>query len=420
MSTYARHSNSETSTRIGGCRSCGGTNLEPFLDLGNMPLADGLLWQNELDKPESKYPLEVAHCADCSLVQILDTVPPDDLYHEEYPYYSSFSDALLAHSRENVESLIGSRDLTKSSLVVELASNDGYLLQYYLPHGISVLGIDPAEGPAVAAREKGIETINAFFGVGLAQKLAAEGKQADVIHGNNVLAHVADLNGFVEGIRTLLKPDGVTVIEVPYVVDLIDHCEFDTIYHEHHCYFSVTSLTSLFRRHGLSLNHVQPLQIHGGSLRLFIGRVEDVQQSVVDFLENERKRGVTAVDYYRGFGLRVSALKGELLSILEVMKRDGKRIAAYGAAAKGATLLNFFGIGTDMLDFVADRNVHKQGRYMPGVHIPVVDPARIREDMPDCVLILPWNFKEEIMEQQDDYRSAGGKFLVPIPEPKFF
>ena len=419
MSTYARHANSETSIRIEGCRSCGGTNLEPFLDLGNMPLADGLLWQDELEKPESKYPLEVAICADCSLVQILHTVPPEDLYQNEYPYYSSVSDALLAHSRENVESLISSRGLAKSSLVVELASNDGYLLQYYLPHGISVLGIDPAEGPAETAREKGVETINAFFGVDLAHQLAAEGKRAEVIHGNNVLAHVADLNGFVKGIRVLLKHDGVAVIEVPYVVDLIDHCEFDTIYHEHHCYFSVTSLTNLFRRHGLSLNHVQPLQIHGGSLRLFIGHSEDVQQSVIELLENEKNRGVTTFNYYRGFGLRVSALKGELVAILEEMKRDGNRIAAYGAAAKGAILLNFFGIGTDTLDFVADRNVHKQGRYMPGVHIPVVDPARIREDMPDCVLILPWNFKEEIIEQQDDYRVAGGKFLVPIPEPKF-
>ena len=420
MSTNASRSASKTSIRIEGCRSCGGTNLESFLDLGNMPLADGLLRQNELEKPESKYPLEVAICPDCALVQILHTVPPEELYQKEYPYYSSFSDALLAHSRENVESLIKSRKLAKSSFVVELASNDGYLLQYYLPHGIEVLGIDPAEGPAMAARGKSVETLNAFFDIDLANRLAAEGRRADVIHGNNVLAHVGDLNGFVEGIRVLLKDDGVAVIEVPYVVDLVDHCEFDTIYHEHHCYFSVTSLNNLFRRHELSLNHVQPLKIHGGSLRLFINRYKDVQQSVVDFLENEKHRGITTFGYYRDFGRRISALKEELTAILERLKSDGKRVAAYGAAAKGTILLNYFEVGRDVLDFVADRNVHKQGRYMPGVHIPVVDTARIRDDMPDCVLILPWNFKEEIMSQQQHYRDAGGKFLVPIPEPTFF
>jgi SAM-dependent methyltransferase len=385
-----------------------------------MPLADGLLRADQLQAPEPKYALEVAICSDCSLVQILDTVPPEKLYQDAYPYYSSFSDALLAHSRENVESLIAAQGLDESSLVVELASNDGYLLQYYLPHKVTVLGIDPAEGPAIAAREKGVNTLNAFFGIELAKELVANGTRADVVHGNNVLAHVADLNGFVEGISILLKENGVAVIEVPYVVDLIDHCEFDTIYHEHHCYFSVTSLTNLFKRHGLSLNQVQPLNIHGGSLRLFVGRTEDVQHSVVDLLKNEEERGVTRFGYYRDFGQRVMSLKGELLEILHSMRREGKRMAGYGAAAKGAILLNYFGIGKDLLEFVADRNVHKQGRYMPGVHIPVVDPARIRQDMPDCVLILPWNFKDEIMEQQADYRAAGGKFLVPIPEPRFF
>jgi len=409
-----------TSVRIEGCRSCGATGVQPFLDLGNMPLSDGLLQREQLGKPEPKYPLEVAICPDCALVQILDTVPPQQLYQQDYPYYSSFTDALLVHSRKNVESLIETRSLTKNSFVIELASNDGYLLQYYVANGIPVLGIDPAEGPAATARERGVETINDFFGIDLAERLARDGKRADVIHGNNVLAHVADLNGFVQGVRTLLKDEGVAVIEVPYVVDLIDHCEFDTIYHEHHCYFSVTALDNLFRRHGLSLNDVQRLQIHGGSLRLFVGHHEEVQQSVVAFLEAERKRGVTAFDYYRDFGRRVSQLKDELLGILQDMKNRGKHIAGYGAAAKGTILLNYFGIGRDMLDFVADRNVHKQGRYMPGVHIPVVDPARISTDAPDCVLILPWNFKDEIIEQQKDYHAAGGKFLVPIPEPMFY
>jgi SAM-dependent methyltransferase len=380
-------------------------------------LADGLLSDSDLARPEPHYPLDVAFCPSCTLVQILHTVPPDEVFGSDYPYYSSFSDALLEHSRLNVEARIAERGLGPDSLVVELASNDGYLLQYYQQAGIPVLGVDPAPGPAKAAIERGIPTLIDFFTLDLAAKLAAEGKRADVIHGNNVLAHVADTNGFVAGIARLLKEDGVAVIEAPYVRDLIDHCEFDTIYHEHLCYFSVTALKNLFGRHGLSLNRVERLSIHGGSLRMFVEPRERVEESVLTLLEEERDLGVTTADYYRDFATRVERVIASLQSMVRDLKGEGRRIAGYGAAAKGAVLLNASGIGTETLEFVCDRNVHKQGRYMPGVHVPIVAPERILETMPDYVLLLPWNFKDEILKQQHEYRDRGGRFIIPIPEP---
>jgi SAM-dependent methyltransferase len=399
------------------CRSCGGEDLRVFLSLGDMPLSDGLLTPDDLAREEPRYPLDVAFCQDCALAQILETVPPERLFGADYPYFSSFTDALLKHSAANVEARIAERRLDGSSLVVELASNDGYLLQYYRARGVPVLGIDPAPGPVAVARARGIETLQAFFGRDLAAQLAAEGRLADVIHANNVLAHVADTNGFVAGIGTLLEEDGVAVIEAPYVKELIDHGEFDTIYHEHLCYFSVTALTWLFQRHGLSLNRVEPLRIHGGSLRLFVERRERADRSVAEHLEAERRAGVDRLDYYTGFSARVGRIRSGLLALLARLKRDGARIAGYGAAAKGTILLNFAGVGRDMLEFVADRNVHKQGRYIPGVRLPIVSPERILQEQPDYLLILPWNFQEEIMEQQAEFRRRGGRFIVPVPEP---
>ena len=278
-------------------------------------------------------------------------------------------------------------------------------------------GIDPAPGPVAAARARGIETLQAFFGRELAVQLATNGRLADVIHANNVLAHVADTNGFVAGIGTLLKDDGVAVIEVPYVKDLIDHGEFDTIYHEHLCYFSVTALMQLFQRHGLLLNRIEPLAIHGGSLRLFVGKRERDDRSVAQYLQAERVAGVDRLEYYAGFSERVGRIRSDLAALLGRLKREGARIAGYGAAAKGTILLNFAGIGGEMLEFVADRNLHKQGRYIPGARLPIVSPDRILESQPDYLLILPWNFKEEIMEQQAEYRRRGGRFIVPVPEP---
>ncbi|MGH8170731.1 MAG: class I SAM-dependent methyltransferase [Steroidobacteraceae bacterium] len=399
------------------CRSCGGRALSVFLSLGDMPLSDGLLAAEDLKRQEPRYPLDVAFCADCALVQILETVPPERLFGADYPYFSSFTDALLEHSAANVRARIEERRLDGNSLVVELASNDGYLLQYYRARGIPVLGIDPAPGPVAAARTRGVETLLAFFGLDLAHRLAADGRLADVIHANNVLAHVADTNGFVAGIAALLKEDGVAVIEVPYVKELIEHGEFDTIYHEHLCYFSVTALARLFERHGLVLNRVQPLAIHGGSLRLFVGRREREDRSVAEYLAAERQAGMDGFEYYAGFSRKVESIRSGLTELLGRLKREGARIAGYGAAAKGTILLNFAAVGGEVLEFVADRNVHKQGRYVPGVRLPIVPPERILESQPDYLLILPWNFKEEIMEQQGEYRRRGGRFIVPVPEP---
>jgi len=399
------------------CRSCGGTDLSVFLSLGDLPLSDGFLSQRQLARQEPRYPLDVAFCPDCALVQILKTVPPEELFGEDYPYFSSFTDTLLSHAQSNVSARIDERRLGPSSLVVELASNDGYLLQYYKARGIQVLGIDPAPAPVEAARRKGIETLLEFFGHELATQLTSGGKRADVIHGNNVLAHVADTNGFVKGISILLKDDGVAVIEAPYVKDLIDHGEFDTIYHEHLCYFSVTALKNLFERHGLYLNRVEPLSIHGGSLRLFVEKHDRPAESVLRYIAEEQRLGLNRYAYFANFSARVSQIRSELSALLRDLKQRGARIVGYGAAAKGTIMLNYVGIGSDILDFVVDRNVHKQGRYVPGVRLPIAPPETILAEQPDYVLILPWNFKDEIMSQQAEYRKRGGRFIVPVPRP---
>jgi SAM-dependent methyltransferase len=399
------------------CRSCGSTELSIFLSLGDLPLSDGFLEARQLVDNEPRYPLDVAFCATCSLVQILETVPPEELFGADYPYFSSFTDTLLRHSEANVKERIAERKLGSGSLVVELASNDGYLLQYYKADGVPVLGIDPAPGPVAAARAKGIDTLEAFFGIELAKKLAAEGRRADVIHANNVLAHVADTNGFVEGIATLLKDDGVAVIECPYVKDLIEHGEFDTIYHEHLCYFSVTALRALFSRHGLYITRVVPLAIHGGSLRVFIEKQNRPEQSVIEYIESEQRLGLDRLDYYADFSNRVTQIRTELNELLRGLKERKARIVGYGAAAKGTIMLNYVGIGQETLDFVADRNTHKQGRFIPGVRLPIASPERVLAEQPDYVLILPWNFKDEIMAQQAEYRRRGGKFIVPVPRP---
>jgi SAM-dependent methyltransferase len=404
--------------RITACRSCGNSELEIFLDLGNKPLSDRILTDEMLKQPEPFYPLEVSFCPQCSLVQILQTVPPEDLFADGYPYFSSFIPSLLAHAKENVLDLIQSRKLGTSSFIIELASNDGYLLKNYVEAGIPVLGIDPAPGQAEAAENIGVPTLNAFFTMDLAAKLQNEGQQADVVHANNVLAHVADTNGFIEGIRTLLKADGVAVIEVPYLKDLIDHCEFDTIYHEHMCYFSVTALDYLFRSHSLFLNEVRRIPIHGGSLRLYIEHQESVGQSVKKLLSEEKALKMDKIDYYRDFTHKVEKLKEDLVQLLGSLKAQGKKIAAYGAAAKGSTMINYVGIGNEFIDFVVDRNTHKHGKYMPGKHLPIFGTEKLLESMPDYVLILAWNFADEIMQQQKEFAARGGKFIVPISKPK--
>jgi SAM-dependent methyltransferase len=400
------------------CRACGKSELTIFLDLGHTPIADRLLKKSQLTEKEPTFPLEVALCSGCGMVQILETVAPEILFSADYPYFSSFSDHLLAHSRENVLDIIDRRQLNATSLVVELASNDGYLLKNYVEAGIPVQGIDPANGPAKAAEEIGVPTLNTFFTVDLAKELHAKGIQADVIHANNVLAHVADTNGFVEGIAVLLKDDGVAVIEAPYCKDLIDHLEFDTIYHQHLLYLTVTALNNLFRSHNLYLNEIKQLSIHGGSLRLYVEKKENMTDSVNSLLAMEKAEGIDTISYYLDFSRRVETLKKDLYDLITGLKAEGKSIAGYGAAAKGCTLINYIGITHDMIDFIADKNHHKQGLYMSGMHIPIVDPAEILSTMPDYVLILPWNFSEEILTQQAEYRKKGGKFIIPIPQPK--
>jgi SAM-dependent methyltransferase len=405
------------------CRSCGASDLKSVLPLGRTPLANALLTQEQLSQPEETYPLDLVFCAGCSLVQITETVPPEKMFRE-YLYFSSFSDTVLQNAEEIATRTLDARRLDGTSLVIEIASNDGYLLQHYKRRGVPVLGIEPATNIArVAEQERGIRTVSEFFGETLARTLREDGERPDVIHANNVLAHVADLNGFVAGISLLLKDDGVAVIEVPYVKDLIDHVEFDTIYHEHLCYFSLTALDRLFRRHGLIIHDAERIPIHGGTLRIFAGKADSVEAgqdrrsaAVKALLEEEAAWGVDSVEFYQGFGERVEHLRESLLSLLHGLKAEGKRIAVYGASAKGSTLLNYFGLGRETLDFVVDRSTVKQGYYTPGTHLRIFAPEHLLETKPDYVLLLTWNFADEILAQQAEYRRGGGRFIIPIPE----
>lgn len=407
-------------SELKNCRSCGSDQILKFLSLGSTPLANSLLSQDQLSKPEPVYPLELAFCSSCSLVQLIETVPPQELF-SDYLYFSSFSTAMVDHSREIVERLVLKRQLTGNSLAVEIASNDGYLLQWYQKSGIPVLGIEPAENIAkVAQEEKNIPTIVEFFGTELAIRLSQAGKLADTIHANNVMAHVPDINGFVRGIALMLKPEGVAVIEVPYVVDMVEKCEFDTIYHEHVFYFSVTALDKLFKKHDLLLNHIEKISLHGGSLRLFVIKMHSQayqDESVLEFIEYERKIGVDQIEYYKKLSNKITQLKSELVLRLNKLKSKGKSIAAYGASAKGSTLLNCFKIGQDTIDFVVDRSTYKQGKWTPGMHIPIMAPSALLERKPDYVLLLTWNFESEILAQQLEYRNQGGKFIIPLPYP---
>ncbi len=386
-----------------------------MLSLGRTPLANALLTREQLDRPEPRFPLDLAFCPVCAMVQITERVPPEAMFRD-YAYFSSFSNTIVAAAKALAARLVRERGLGPASLVMEVASNDGYLLQHYRDAGIPVLGIEPAVNIAKVANERGIRTRCEFFGRDLAAVLAAEGLQADVLHANNVLAHVPDLNGFVAGIARALKPGGVAVIEAPYVRDMIEKCEFDTIYHEHLCYFSVSALDRLFARHGLVLAEVERIPVHGGSLRLFAAAGGARGASTRRLLEEERAAGMLGQAYYAGFAAHVERLRGELLTLLGRLKGEGKRIAAYGASAKGSTLLNCFGIGAEQLEYVVDRSTEKQGRYTPGTRLKILPPEHLCGDRPDYLLLLSWNFLDEILAQQAAYRAAGGKFIVPIPE----
>lgn len=427
------------------CRACGEKRLISILDLGQTPLANSLLTGEQLGLTEPRFPLRLAFCRCCALVQITHSVPPDALF-SDYLYFSSFSDALVKHAQSIACRMVDEKALGGDSLVIELASNDGYLLQHYKTAGVPVLGIEPAANiAAVAVSERGIPTRTEFFGYEVGQRMAAAGERADVLHANNVLAHVPDLNGFVAGIRAVLKDDGVAIIEAPYVKPMIDHVEFDTIYHEHLCYFSLTTLDRLFRRQGLTIVDVEQLGIHGGSLRVFATRsgssssysssysfsnaepntrsstttstcTRPWSNRVTALLSEEAEWGVDEPLFYADYARRVEELKHSLVDLLCTLKLDGASIAAYGAAAKGSTLLNYMEIGGDLLDYVVDRSTYKQGRYMPGVRLPIHAPQTLLQTQPDYVLLLTWNFADEIMAQQAEYRARGGRFIVPVPE----
>lgn len=401
------------------CRSCGYDNLASVLSLGQTPLANALLTFEQLTEAEKTYALDLVFCSNCALVQITETVPPEQLFRE-YLYFSSFSDTMLQHAKVLAYRLITSHRLSSNSLVIEVASNDGYLLQYYQTRGVPVLGIEPAINIArVAQEERGIDTLCEFFDRELAQRLKDDGQQADVIHANNVLAHVPDLNGFVAGLELLLKPRGVAVIEVPYVKDLIDYVEFDTIYHEHLCYFSLTSLDRLFQRHRLLIVDVERIPIHGGSLRIFVehgNEQKNRSDAVCELLQEEVEWGVDQIIPYRAFATRVDRLRQDLLALISDLKTQGMQIAVYGASAKGSTLLNYFGLDGASLDFVVDRSTVKQGFYTPGAHLPIYAPEKLLEEQPDYVLLLTWNFVDEILAQQAEFRRQGGRFIIPIPE----
>ncbi len=402
------------------CRFCGSPLEITFADLRSTPLCQTVLRESDLHRMEPHYPLQGYVCGGCLLVQVPQVVPPEEIF-SNYPYFSSYSDTWLEHARHYAERMIAELKLTARSQVIELASNDGYLLQNFIAQSIPALGIEPAANVAEVARRKGIPTHVAFFSEALGAELAASGIRADLLLGNNVLAHVPDLNGFLRGMKHLLKPAGTITMEFPHLMRLVQGRQFDTIYHEHFSYFSLLAVERIFRAHGLVIFDVEQLSTHGGSLRIFARHEEDpsrpVSARVAGLLGAERSEGMESLDYYRNFDLAVQQTKRKLLECLIRIKQEGKTIAGYGAAGKGNTLLNYCGLGRDFIDYVVDRNVHKQGNYLPGSRIPIYDPDQVRRSRPDYLLILPWNLKDEIMRQMAYVREWGGSFIIPIPEP---
>ncbi len=408
-----------TATKKSGCRFCG-TKLEhTFVDLGMSPLCESYLASEDLNQMEPFYPLHVQVCGNCFLVQLEAYVTPEHIF-SDYAYFSSYSDSWLAHAKRYTDLMVERFGIGAKSFVVELASNDGYLLQYFVENKVPVLGIEPAANVADVAIRKGVPTIVKFFGRETARELVASGKQADLLLGNNVLAQVPDLNDFVAGMKILLKPDGLITMEFPHLQRLMEENQFDTIYHEHFSYFSFLTAEKIFAAHGLTLFDVEELPTHGGSLRIYARHAEDSSKPIVTTVTELRKReqsaGYTRLETYSRFAEQVKETKRKLLEFLIQAKRGGKKIAGYGAPGKGNTLLNYCAIRTDFLDYTVDRNPYKHGRFLPGTHVPIYPPDRIRETKPDFLLILPWNLKDEIIKQNGFIREWGGKFVVPIPE----
>lgn len=401
------------------CRSCNCQAINEFLDLGNQPLANNLLRPGDPFENEPRFPLKVAFCPECWLVQITDIIPPVALF-EEYLYFSSFSDAMLAHSKAATAKYISSYNLGAHSLAVEIASNDGYLLKNFVSAGVPCLGVEPAKNIAEVAVAAGIPTLCKFFGKETAGEIAASHGKADIILGNNVFAHAPDINDFISGLALLLKPEGRIALEFPYLGNFIDNIEFDTVYHEHVFYFSVLALRPAFSRHGLEIFDIERLPIHGGSLRLYVGHdgVHAITDNLSDLIAKELASGMNTTEYYEAFATCVRNLRLQLREVLSKLKSEGKTIAAYGASAKGSTLLNYLGIGSETLDFVVDRSTYKQNRLTPGTHLPILPPEELLARKPDYTLLLTWNFADEILNQQAEYRAAGGKFIIPLPEPR--
>jgi 2-polyprenyl-3-methyl-5-hydroxy-6-metoxy-1,4-benzoquinol methylase len=400
------------------CRSCGERLSHVFADLGSSPLANAYLTEAQLEQPEPFYPLRAYVCHGCFLVQLPQVVTPEEMF-SEYAYFSSYSESWLRHARAYAEQMIERFGLDSGSRVVEIASNDGYLLQYFKERGIPVLGVEPAANVAAAAEQAGIPTVVEFFGVDTANELGRSGQEADLLVGNNVLAHVPDLAGFVEGFKLLLKPKGVATLEFPHLLSLMENVEFDTIYHEHVSYFSLLAVERTFARAGLAIFDVEELPTHGGSLRVFLQHVEDgskrTSHRVEQLRERERRAGLERLMTYEAFEERVCQVKRDLLDFLIGAKREGKSIVGYGAAAKGNTLLNYCGIRGDLIDYVVDRSPHKQGLFQPGTRLPILAPEEVEETRPDYLLLLAWNLREEIMEQMSHVRAFGCRFVVPIP-----
>ena len=401
------------------CRHCHAPLSLPFIDLGTAPPSNAYVTEAQLVDPEKWFPLRVFACTNCWLVQTEDYAHHAELFASDYAYFSSFSQSWLAHAEAYVGNMARRFDLGPSSLVVEVASNDGYLLQYVKARGVPCLGVEPTAGTAQAAREKGIEVREAFFGIELAEQLVSEGRAADLTAANNVLAHVPDINDFVAAFTRVLKPRGVATFEFPHLMRLVAEAQFDTVYHEHFSYLSLTAVQRVFAHNGLSVFDVEEIPTHGGSLRVFAQRVDtqarEPTAAVAALLSREANAGVSGVAYYGGLQARAERIKDDLVSFLIEAKRAGKKVGAYGAAAKGNTLLNFAGVRADLLPWVVDRNPAKQGKYLPGSRIPVVDEARLLAEQPDYVLVLPWNLGEEIKSQLSYARDWGAKFVVCVP-----
>jgi hypothetical protein len=398
------------------CRSCGEREVEPVLSLGEIPLVNALVEPGDTSV-DARYPLDVVRCPRCTLVQITETVPPETLFRT-YSYFSSYSETFLEHARRFAERAIAELGLGERSLVVEAASNDGYLLQNFVQHGVPVLGIEPAENVAAVARARGIETVAEFLDAELAAQIVAERGVADLVVANNVLAHVPDLHGFVSGLATLAGDRGLVAIEVPYLRDLVDRLEFDTIYHEHLSYFTLTSLTQVLEAHGLAIGEVERLPVHGGSLRVLASRGAEARDAVKQLLVEEEEWGVGERAHFDGFARAVESLRQELHEFVVGLVDSGSTVAAYGAAAKGVVLANTCDLDATLVRFVVDRSPHKQGKLLPGVRIPVAATEALARERPDYCLLFAWNLADEIVSQQSDYRRRGGTFVLPVPAPR--